>query len=146
MIVKLEVSASEKIAGRSQYEPNHYSVLIGVEHLDVESSDELLGQARTLFTRAKEAITEAKQADGFTDISQPTNGKAPRNASAPATEKQLGLIDRLAHRVGMSPDNLQTVARDSVQQDVKELSKYNASRLIGVLQEIDPGSFNGGSR
>ena len=145
MIVKLEVSASEKIAGRSQYEPNHYSVLIGVEHLDVESSDELLGQARTLFTRAKEAITEAKQADGLTEAKPPTNGKA-HTGSAPATDKQLGLIDRLAHRVGMSPDNLQSVARDSVQQDVKELSKYNASRLIGVLQEIEPGSLNGGSR
>ena len=141
MIVRLEVTASEKIAARSQYEPNHYSVLISVEQLELGHSEELLGQADTLFRRAKEAIANAKRADGLTVTIPQTNGAGNGHSGngrpgLPATDKQMGLIQTLRTKAGLAPDELERLSVQSVGEPTENLDRFGASRLIGALQHV----------
>ena len=149
MIVRLEVSASEKVATRSQYEPNHYSVLVSVDQLSIEHPDELLGQADTLFRRAKEAIENAKRVDGLSaapvgavqaadtrpDTSRRAQTGLPRGEfGSEATEKQLRLIHRLARERRLDRDGLEALCRSAAGKPSHELSKFDASRVIAALQ------------
>ena len=148
MIVRLEVSASEKVATRSQYEPNHYSVLVSVDQLSIEHPDELLGQADTLFRRAKEAIENAKRVDGLgagpSQAAQPQpalavhNGatQPPHHGSADnrATDKQLRLIHKLARDQRLDREGLEAACQAAVGRQSHELSKFDASRVIAALQ------------
>ncbi|QDU66331.1 hypothetical protein [Engelhardtia mirabilis] len=152
MIVRLEVSASEKISARSQYEPNNYSVLVSVDQLSIEHPDELLGQADILFRRAKEAIDNAKRLDGLDGVprqavavaatangrSQPPNRVAAYNGAAGgtprATDKQLQLIHRLAHSKRLDRDGLEELCLEATGHPSHELSKFDASRVITALQ------------
>ena len=143
MIVRLEVTASEKVAARSQYEPNGYSVLVSVDQLELSHPDELLAQADTLFRRAKEAIANARKADGLEAGSAPTVGNGHGNGSngngrdrLPATDKQLELIRILARKASLSPDELERFSVESVGQATAQLDRYEASRLIGALQHV----------
>lgn len=140
MIVKLEVTASEKIAARSQFEPNNYSVLISVDQLEVTNTSELLEQADNLFRRAKEAIARAKTADGLGET-QPTNGEA--RAAQPVSDskehqasgKQLELIHSLAKKAGMDEVRLRDFAAHAV-GGLDSITKFDASRLINALQHV----------
>ena len=144
MIVRLEVTASEKVAARSQYEPNGYSVLVSVDQLELSHPDELLAQADTLFRRAKEAIANARRADGLEPGSAPTAaGNGHGNGSSgnghnrlPVTDKQLELIRILARKASLSPDELERLSLESVGQATAQLDRYEASRLIGALQHL----------
>ena len=143
MIVRLEVTASEKVAARSQYEPNGYSVLVSVDQLELSHPDELLAQADTLFRRAKEAIANARRADGLEAGPAPTPAVGHGNGSSgnghnrlPATDKQLDLIGILARKAGLSPDELERLSLESVGQATAQLDRFEASRLIGALQHL----------
>ena len=149
MIVRLEVTASEKIATRSQYEPNGYSVLVSVENLEIHHPDELQAQAETLFRRAKEAINTAKLADGIGEgkiVEEPrsSQARAPRNGEHVASAKQIDLIQSLAKRAGMDELGLQKFAGNAV-GGMEQLSKFDASRLINALQHA-PIAANGRAR
>lgn len=126
MIVRLEVTASEKVATRSQYEPNAYSVLVSVENLEVQHPDELQAQAETLFRRAKEAINTAKREDGIGE-DKGKNGASP---------KQIELIQSLAKRASMDGARLREFAGQTVGGPVDQLTKFDASRLINALQHV----------
>ena len=147
MIVRLEVTASEKVAARSQYEPNGYSVLVSVDQLEIGHPDELLAQADTLFRRAKEAIANARKADGLEAGSASTvapgaahghgNGSTSNGHNRlPATDKQLELIRILARKASLSPDELERLSLEAVGQATAQLDRYEASRLIGALQHL----------
>ncbi len=149
MIVKLEVTASEKIAARSQYEPNNYSVAISVEHLDVSHPDELQAQAETLFRRVKAAIATAKLADGIGEaksVEEPrdSQARAPRNGEHLASAKQVDLIHSLAKRAGMGEADFHKFAVRAV-GGMESLSRFDASRLINALQQA-PVAANGNGR
>ena len=145
MIVRLEVTASEKVATRSQYEPNGYSVLVSVENLEIHHPDELQAQAETLFRRAKEAINTAKLADGIGEkVIDESKARAPRNGEHVASAKQIDLIQSLAKRAGMDELGLQKFAGNAV-GGMEQLSKFDASRLINALQHA-PISANGRAR
>ena len=145
MIVRLEVSASEKVATRSQYEPNHYSVLVSVDQLSIEHPDELLGQADTLFRRAKEAIENAKRNDGLDSGPAPPRPALAAHNGAPhqahqgtadnrATDKQLRLIHKLARDQRLDREGLESACQAAVGRQSHELSKFDASRVIAALQ------------
>jgi hypothetical protein len=148
MIVKLEVAASEKIAARSQFEPNNYSVLISVDQLEVTNTSELLEQADNLFRRAKEAIGRAKTADGLgqplpngdSRAAQPVSDSKEHQAST----KQLDLIHSLAKKAGMDDGRLREFAHQAV-GGIDGLTKFDASRLINALQHA-PLPVNGRAR
>jgi hypothetical protein len=142
MIVRLEVTASEKIAARSQYEPNGYSVLVSVENLEIHHPDELQGQAETLFRRAKAAIDTAKREDGLGVKVVEEPGKRPTEHAA--SPKQLELIHSLAKRAGMDEPRLREFAGKAV-GGLEPLSKFDASRLINALQQA-PIAANGRAR
>ena len=146
MIVKLEVSASEKIAARSQFEPNGYSVAISVEHLDVSHPDEIQGQAVALFERAKAAIATARLADGLGEakIVEEPKARAPRNGEHLASTKQVDLIHSLAKRAGMDEAEFHKFAVRAV-GGMEELNRFDASRLINALQQA-PIAANGNGR
>jgi hypothetical protein len=134
MMVRLEVTASEKVAARSQYEPNSYSVLVSVENLEVQHPDELQAQAETLFRRAKEAIHTAKREDGLE--SKEVEAKArPARGEPSASTKQLELIQQLAKRAGMDELRLREFADQAV-GGVQGLTRFDASRLINALQHV----------
>lgn len=147
MIVRLEVCASEKVAARSQYEPNHYSVLVSVDQLTVERPEDLVGQAGQLFSRAKEAIRQAMRQDGVevaapqglgTNGNQPCsgpNGNGRHDGQAPqASDKQLRLIHQLARQRRMDRDALEALCHEAVGSPTHELSKFDASRVITALK------------
>ncbi len=127
MLVRLEITASEKVATRSQYEPNAYSVLVSVENLEVQHPDELQAQAETLFRRAKEAINTAKREDGIGEEAKGKNGASP---------KQIELIQSLAKRASMDDVRLREFAGQTVGGPVEQLNKFDASRLINALQHV----------
>ena len=144
MIVKLEVTASEKVAVRSQYEPNNYSVLISLDRLEVSGAEELQAQAETLFRRAKDAIASAKRNDGVempkAEIVQPASNGTASVATGHAKEhqassKQLDLIQSLAKRAGLDDQKLREFAQNAVGGMV-EITKFDASRLINALQHL----------
>lgn len=145
MIVKLEVTASEKIAARSQYEPNGYSVLVAVENLEIQDADEIQAHASTLFRRAKEAIQTAQREDGI-GMPKPLAEapSTPRNGEHLASPKQIELVHSLAKRAGMDEARLQEFAGRAV-GGLKALSKFDASRLINALQDAAPKA-NGRAR
>jgi hypothetical protein len=134
MLVRLEVTASEKVAARSQYEPNGYSVLVSVENLEVQHADELQAQAETLFRRAKEAIQTAKREDGIGMKVEEAKAK-PRTEGPPASSKQVELIQQLAKRAGMDEPRLKEFADQAV-GGVEGMTKFDASRLINALQHV----------
>ena len=151
MIVRLEVCASEKVAARSQYEPNNYSVLVSVDQLTVERPEELVGQAGQLFSRAKEAIRQAMRSDGLDrpasgiessssgldhDAARHQNGR--HNGGAPqASDKQLRLIQQLARQRRMERDDLEALCHEAVGHPSHQLSKFDASRVITALKGGD---------
>lgn len=149
MIVRLEVTASEKIAARSQYEPNGYSVLVSVEHLEVSHPDELQAQAETLFRRAKAAIETAKREDGLggakaAEEPRASQARAPRNGEHAASAKQIDLVHSLAKRAGMDEAEFHKFAVRAV-GGMERLNKFDASRLINALQQA-PIAANGNGR
>lgn len=133
MLVRLEVTASEKVAARSQYEPNSYSVLVSIENLEVQHPDELQAQAETLFRRAKEAINTAKREDGIGKVEESKN--TSKNEGPPASTKQVELIQQLARRAGMDDVRLRDFAEQAVGR-IEGMNKFDASRLINALQHI----------
>jgi len=133
MLVRLEVTASEKIAARSQYEPNAYSVLVSVENLEVQHPDELQAQAETLFRRAKEAINTAKREDGIGVVEESKN--TSKNGGPPASSKQVELIQQLARRAGMDDARLRGFTEHAVGR-IEGMTKFDASRLINALQHL----------
>lgn len=143
MIVRLEVTASEKVAIRSQFEPSSYGVLVSIEHLDIGSPDELVAQANTLFRRAKEAIATAKSEDGVLLEAKPKEVQPSGNGHAPngqgkehqASSKQLDLIQSLAKRAGLDDQKLREFAQNAV-GGLDNLTKFDASRLINALQHL----------
>lgn len=132
MLVRLEVTAAEKVALRSQYEPNSYSVLVSVENLEIQHPDEIQAQAETLFRRAKDAIETAKRQDGVAN-------KAADERRPQASQKQVELIQQLAKRAGLDRQGLRDFAVKAV-GSVDDLSRFDASRLINALQHV---SMNG---
>ena len=128
MIVRLEVSASEKVALRSQYEPNSYGVLIAVENLELQHPDELKCHAEELFRKAKEAIASAKREDGV-DV----------RVAPLASPKQRDLIQALAKRAGLDEQRLTALAKETVGSSPEQLNRYDASRLIGALEHVGNG-------
>ena len=135
MIVKLEVTASEKVAVKSQFEPFGYSVLVSVENLEIQHADEIEGHASTLFRRAKEAIKTAQREDGIGIPKLSTEAPAAsRNGDHAASSKQIDLIRSLAERSGMDEARLREFSIRTVGGPVEQLSKFDSSRLINALQ------------
>jgi len=63
--------------------------------------------------------------------------KAIPAPSPPATQKQIGYINFIAKKLGISPENL---VRERLQKDIPELSVGEAKNLISSLKDENDGS------
>lgn len=174
MIVTIEVRAEEKVAARSQFEPNLYSAAVTVQNLEIQDLGQVRRTTDRLFAEAKAAIAEARAKDGLgtVDVTVSEAGRnegagepvVAKNRIAEASEtkrngkngvnghavngaeaakispKQLAFIGDLAKEVGLDRSELDAICRRAVGQKLSAaLSRFDASRIIGLLQDVSSG-------